>query len=119
MSAWERRSAGAPACLHACALALLFALVGCSGGAEEPIAEVEPDSVLAEALVPLYLADARAAVTGEDAGRLRDAAYAEARRTTGLDSAAVGARLRDAVRRPDEAAALYRRVAERLEALRR
>jgi hypothetical protein len=95
---------------------LAFLLTGC-GTASEGETAVEPDTLLAEALVPLHLADARAATTGEDADSLRARAYVEAERTTGLDSAAVAARLQRVVRHPEEATALYGRLAERLEAL--
>ena len=100
-----------PATRPAAALALavaLAALAGCAGD-DPDAAEVTPDSLLAEALVTLHLADARGALPGENADSLRAAAYAAARRATGLDSAAVTARL--------DAAALYRLVADRLEAL--
>jgi len=118
-----RRSARAHACPlarpRACALALFLLLLGCGGGPGDAEPEVTPDSLLADALVPLHLADARADATGEDADSLRAAAYAHVRRTTGLDSASVTTRLAAVTRRPDEAAALYRLVADRLEALRR
>ena len=100
-------------------LPLLVLLGACGDEAGEATPEVAPDSVLAEALVPLHLAEARAAVAGEDADSLRAAAYAAARRATGLDSAAIAARLRAVARRPEEATALYRRVSDRLDSLRR
>ena len=99
-------------------LASLLTLTGCASNTDSEAA-VEPDSLLAEALVPLHLADARAATTGEDADSLRALAYAAAERNTGLDSVAVAERLRDAVSRPEEATALYTLVTERLEGLRR
>jgi hypothetical protein len=113
-------SPGAPARRYARALAFLLpALTACGRADPDARPEAVADTLLAEALVPLHLADARAATTGEDADSLRAAAYAEARRTTGLDSVAVASRLRAAAARPEEAAALYRRVSDRLEALRR
>ena len=56
--------------------------------------------------------------TGEPADSLRAAAYTHLRRTTGLDSAAVAARLTEAARRPADADALFARVADSLSALR-
>jgi len=108
-------SAGALARLHACALGLLLAACG---GAEEAEVGAEPDPRLVGALVALHLTDARAETTGEPADSLRAAAYAHVRRTTGLDSAAVAARLTEAARRPADADALFARVADSLSALR-
>jgi hypothetical protein len=99
------------------ASAVLVLLAGCAAGELDEAPEVAPDSLLAEALVTLHLADARAEADSLHADSLRAAAYAAVHRTTGLDSAAVAARLAAAVRRPDEAAALYRLVAEQLEAM--
>jgi hypothetical protein len=110
-------SAVGPARGRVGALALLM-LAGC-GAEPDAGADVEPDTALAEALVALHLADARAAATGEDADSLRAAAYDHVHRATGLDSAGVAARLRAATHRPDEVAAVYERVTRRLDALRR
>ncbi|MDX1418639.1 MAG: hypothetical protein R3181_01625 [Rubricoccaceae bacterium] len=92
-----------------------LALTGCGGATDEA---PPPDPELVAALVPLHLADARAEATGESRDSLRAAAYAHARRATGLDSAALAARLDAVAGRPAEAAVLFQSLQDSLALLR-
>ena len=93
------------------ALCLLMLCGGCSDEAP-PSGEAVVDSLHADLLMDLHLADARAEITGEPADSLRSEALA----AHGLDSLELSALLERYSERPETAVALYERVAEELSA---
>ena len=96
------------------ALCVLMLCGGCSGG-EAPSDDVVVDSLHAEVLIDLHLADARAEVTGEPRDSLRNVALAIHQ----LDSLALTAILDRYARHPEEAVALYEQAGEQLATERR
>ena len=91
------------------ALCVLMLCGGCSGE-EAPSDDVVVDSLHADLLIDLHLADARAEVTGESAESLRSEALA----AHGLDSLELSALLEQYSEHPETAVALFERAAEQL-----
>ena len=90
-------------------LCVLILCAGCSGR-EAPVDGVAVDSLHAEVLVDLHLADARAEVTGEPRDSLRSVALAIHQ----LDSLALKTILDRYAQHPEEAVALYEQAGEQL-----
>jgi len=95
-------------------LCVLILCAGCSGR-EAPVDDVVVDSLHAEVLIDLHLADARAEVTGEPRDSLRGVALAIHQ----LDSLALKAILDQYAQHPEEAVALYEQAGEQLTTERR
>ena len=87
-------------------------MCGCGRETDESGDVVLADSALVPILADLHLADARAETTGESRDSLRQLSLAR----NGLDSSSFAARLRDALRTPEDAAAFYDAVTEQLSA---
>ena len=92
----------------------MTAFCGCSSGDTSPN-EVLVDSLHADALIDLHLADARAEITGETAESLRIEALA----AHDLDSLGLSALLEQYASQPETAVALYEHAAQQLSTERR
>ena len=88
---------------------MLMACVGCSGE-ETSLEDVVVDSLHAEVLIDLHLADARAEVTGEPRDSLRQLALAARE----LDSLALEEIFDRYAQNPEEAVAIYEHATEHL-----
>jgi len=95
-------------------LCVLMVCGSCSGS-EAPSDDVVVDSLHAEILIDLHLADARAEVTGEPSDSLRSVALAIHQ----LDSLALKTILDRYAQHPEEAVALYKQAGEQLTTERR
>jgi len=95
------------------ALCMLMVCGSCSGN--EAPSDIVVDSLHAEILIDLHLADARAEVTGEPCDSLRSVALAIHQ----LDSLALKTILDRYAQHPEEAVALYEQAGEQLATERR